>query len=506
MKKETLYIDSIARGANFDKDVQYMIPYDLGVTFGTIYSNFSKWIKRDLEGCVKFNSDYIKTQITSDKRFIWNKGVLAQARKPVLALQCTIDHANASEIFTHPANKNWEAIHFLEPTEFTHRMISIEDNLDKSNNIEFRYATKSIRMELSAGIAVGSRFEAENIANYWMTKRSTNWYYEFPQIIDFKIPDEVIYIIADKFKLDINNHHILLKYLNANSHSHIYYAMDGYNGKYYYFMRYNANPLIHVEDLSNPTEYEVDGFDKGNHYAILRTFSMEIMIPSIISIAKYGDRLKLDDIKNKILSGVHKDTISRAHTDIYERYVEIEKVFDRKHAYKEMLISYTKDDLITHKDGTTTTKKIDIKDLVFNDSEGNTKDKYLTQLVEWAKNKGYKYTDIFNIQMYKMNNDLRKWKEEVLRNSINTDMPNIVIPPDNDEYKYYIKNISNLTIVDLAPELNCDYLIILYLDLIVKNQYEYEINPIGEMTTGNDDLGIELPYGPSNVDKGSKYF
>ena len=40
---------------------------------------------------------------------------------------------------------------------------------------------------------------------------------------------------------------------------------------------------------------------------------------------KYGDRLKLDDIKNKVLSGVHKDTISRAHIDIYERYVEIEK-------------------------------------------------------------------------------------------------------------------------------------------------------------------------------------
>ena len=102
-------------------------------------------------------------------------------------------------------------------------------------------------MELFAGITAGSRFQADNLANFWTTRRSDNYYYDFPMVIDFKIPDEVIYILAEKFKLDLSDWRTVLKWLNRHSRVHIYYAMDGYSGKYYYFLRYNANPLIRVK-------------------------------------------------------------------------------------------------------------------------------------------------------------------------------------------------------------------------------------------------------------------
>lgn len=495
MKASTIHLDNISRGATFNRKVSYMIPYDLGVTFGSIYNTFSKWVKRDLKGAVTFKTDYIKTQVTSDQKFLWNKGLLAQAAKPVLALQCTLDHTSESDVWKHPSVRNWESIHFLEPDEFTYPLISLEDNLDMKNNIEFRIAMKSLRVELFAGAAVATRWEADNIANYWTTRRSTNYYYNFPMVIDFKIPDEIIYAICEQFNMDMDNHHILLKWLNRHSHGHIYYTMDGYNGKYYYFFRYNAEPLIKVLDIRNPVEFDVNGLIKGESYTVSRTFEMEVLIPSIISASKYGDRLNLEDLKYKISSGVYRDGLTKAHTDIHERYVEIERVFENKHAYMKVEFSWTHDDLEELPDGSVVTREFDLNQLI-------KEDQYIQSLLVWAKSKGYKMHDIFNFQLYKHG---AYWRENPLRNSIDQDNDEIKVPDDNEEYKYYIKNMNKFTIRDIKPDLKESLVGILYLDLLVKNQFDYYLNSEVNSNYANDDLGIRLPYGPSKEDKGTDY-
>ena len=498
MKASSLETSSYDRGAQINRNVSYMIPYDLGVTFGTIYENFMKWIKNDFKKVVKFNSEYIKTRITSDKEFLWNKGILAQARTPCLAMQCSIDHSFDSEVFRHPSVKNWEAIGFLEPSELTQPFIAVEDNLDMSNNIEFAFSLKAIRMELFAGITAGSRFQADNLANFWTTRRSDNYYYDFPMVIDFKIPDEVIYILAEKFKLDLSDWRTVLKWLNRHSRVHIYYAMDGYNGKYYYFFRYVSNSLIKVIDMTNPQEFETRGVLKGESYAFTRSFELEILVPSIIAIKKYGDRIILDRYKNNLTkSGVTPEDLTKGQIGLSERYIEIEKVFDNKHALIEIPFKWTEDDLITHKSGQVTTKKFSL----FNFIDKNHPDgRYIYELIAWAKTKGYKNEDLFNFQLFKATpiNSIKNPLVEPIENGIN-------IPPDSNEKKYYIKNMREFSIVDLKPDVNEALLGIIYIDLLIKNQYEYEIGRLKEQAIGNDDLGITMPYGPSKSTVDTNY-
>ena len=507
MDARTLTAASYDRGARIDRNVTYFIPYDLGVTFGTIYENFGKWIKNDFKKVVKFNSEYIKTRITSDKEFLWNKGILAQAKTPCLALQCTIDHSFDSEVFRHPSYKNWESIGFLEPSEFTHPFISVEDNLDMSNNIEFSFSLKAIRMELFAGITAGSRFQADNLANFWTTRRSDNYYYDFPMVIDFKIPDEIIYILAEKFRLDLSDWRTVLKWLNRHSHVHIYYAMDGYNGKYYYFLRYNANPLIRVNDLSNPTEFDIQGELKGEAYGLSRSFDLEVLVPSIISITKYGDRIDLDDVQNRIFKGTIPVDTSKAHTNLQERFVEIERVFTEKHAYKEINFRWTEEDLEVLPNGEKVTKELDLLPLLIKEEYGD--DEFIVNFLKWCKLKGYKYNDVFNFQLYEYNED---WKKNPLRNSIDLNESNedanvndIYIPDPKEEYKFYIKNMSKMTIRDIKPRTDIMMTGIFYIDLLVKKQYDYYLNPHVHSTYGNDDLGNKLPYGKSNTNKPNDY-
>ena len=47
--KEFLQAMNGSYGAMFDKKVDYMLVYDYGVTYGTIFNNMSNWIKNDLE-------------------------------------------------------------------------------------------------------------------------------------------------------------------------------------------------------------------------------------------------------------------------------------------------------------------------------------------------------------------------------------------------------------------------------------------------------------------------
>lgn len=503
MRSETKIVHDMSRGTFFDRKTSYMIPYDLGVTFGTVFSNFEKWIKRDLKQ-IKFNDTYIKTQITSDKRFIWQKAVLGQARRPCLSLQATIDHNNPSEVFTHPSFRNWDAISFLEPKEFTIPMISIEDEKNELNDVEFRISGKAIKFEFQAGIVANSRYEADNISNLWTTRRANGYFYNFPMVLDFKIPDEIMNFIADKFKLDISNHISTLKYINRNSHGHIYYAVDGYNGKKYYFFRYNVSPLIKVGEISNPAEYEVKGALHGDAYTFTRSFELEVLVPGIISMARYGDRINLLDDKYRAKDGVFHDPIaSIVHTDLHERYIDVERIIENKHAMKFVYFTLGEKDLVKHTDGSTTSRKISLYEFL---DENDSEDKYVLDMIKWSLAKGYKLHDIFNFTLYDVPdkiNDTRYTESIDVSEDKNLDM---YVPNESDEYKYYIKNMKDFFIVDLKPELNKELLGVIYIDLLVKNQYDYEISPKKTRSTGNDDLGIVSPYGPSRVDKGTDRF
>ena len=508
MQASTLLLSSI-NGAKFKKEVKYFIPYDLGVTFGSIYQSFMNWVKTDLRGAVKFKTDFIRTQIIADKRFLWSKGILATANKPLLAIQCTVDHQYESEIYRHPSMRNWDAIGFLEPKEFTQSLIAYEDPEDISNNLEYRFSVKPVKFELQAGVAVTGRVHADNIANYWKTKRSDDWWYDFPIIVDFKIPDEIINTLCNRFRLDKDNHHVLLRWLNKNSRSQIYYAVDGYNGKWYYFFRYRANPLIHVTGLTNPTAFDIQGQTQGEAYTVVRSFEIEVLVPSIISLEQYGDRLDLKameemKVKNEGVE-VSPEDYSKAHVAIYDRYVEIERMFDKKHAFKKIEFQWTDDDLKTHKDGSITSVELDLHEMIKDDD-------YIQALLKWCKTKGYKMHDIFNFQMYIEDTRNNKIKERQKRTAIESDsdkpidLENFSIPEDNDEYKYYIKNMSTFTIVDLKPEVDRQMLGILYINLEITNQFDKEIEPIKDKTHGNDDLGMRSPFGRSDVNKGTNIF
>lgn len=495
MKNNTHIANILSKSAKFNMNTKYFIPYDLGVSFGSVYDGFRKWVKRDLKNAVVFNSEYVKTRFNGNKEFSWNKGVLGQARKPCLSIQCFVDHENDSEAFSHPSVKNWDSVHFLEPDEFTSTIINIEDNLDMKNNVKVSFAMKSVKFEFNAGIVTGSRNQADNIANYWTTRRSTNYYYPFDIFIDFKIPDEIIDGIKERFNKKDLSENQFLKWLNRNSKSHVYYAMDGYNGKKYFFFRYIANPLIKVMNITNPQEFELRGMLHGESYAFSRSFELEVMIPSIIAITAYGDRLILDkdgDVRKEKLS----DKDNRAEINLSERFIEIERVFEDKHAIAEIHFKWSEDDLMTHADGSITSKKMKILDFL---PDNHIDKRYILELIAWSKTKGYRLLDLFNFQLYKVD------KNNPFTDPLVTSIDGINIPDDKFEKKYYIKNMKDLTIVDLKPDVTEPLIGIIYLDQLVKNQYEYEVGRMKESAIAHDDLGAISPYGPQKSSYDTNY-
>ena len=87
-------------GVEFDRNKEYMMVVDLGVTYGTIFNNVYKWIHNDLKNVINFNSPpFISTQLNHTKTFTFPRGMLAQARKPNMSLKYNIDHAYKSEVY-----------------------------------------------------------------------------------------------------------------------------------------------------------------------------------------------------------------------------------------------------------------------------------------------------------------------------------------------------------------------------------------------------------------------
>lgn len=490
-------------GVDFDRNKDYMIVVDLGVTYGTIFNNVYKWISNDLKNVITFNSPpFISTQLNHTKTFLFPRGMLAQARKPNMTLKYNIDHSYKSEIYKHPSVLGKEAINFLDVHEYMTNIFSYEDDKDISNNMTLSMSMKSVRMELTVGIVTNSRYQADNTINAWKTIRMEDYITTCNMMIDFKIPSEMLYYICKRFNVDMHNHHAVLKFLNNNSKFNIFYTLDGNDAKYYYFLRYPASILIKTDGLQNPQEWNANEISSSDStYTFTRNFSFEVMIPSMLAVTKYGDRLVLEDIKADLSNRVEKLEIDKVKILAHERYIEIERVMEDRHAILETSFTYNKDDLITKIIGDkeiSISKKIDLMPFISGDD-------YILTFVEWAEKNGYTKADLFNVCLYE-NPPETYMEENHVRNGIATlevlDENKIVIPPDNAEYRYYLKNMVEFNIVDLSPKENVPMYLILYVSLAIKNKFEFETNTSTNKGWGNDDLGIITPQSDDTKNKG----
>ena len=489
-------------GFRIDKTVSYWVPYDYSITFGTIFENVRKWIKNDLKNVVEFNHEFVDTQLASDKHLFWTSGILAQARKPVLNLSFNIDH-----LYDHPAYqgntfKNMESLNYVTK-DFHYRVLAFEDPGNQKNNLEIRLGFKNIHIDIRSGIVDVSRPKLNNIAYVWHTKRNVNYVYELRHMIDFKIPVEVMNLITEKFNIQTRNHHEILRFLNHNSFVNVYYGMSGYDGKMYYFLRYPCRSLIKAESMTNPEAWAEEGIMVPEAYTMEREFSLDVMVPMVMSFSTYGEKIILEDPKYKATDSWHDIDMNRAASNLNERFIEVERVFKDKHLIHEIKFKWEKDDLITHPTGTVTTKKISlIPFLNLEDERPSMNSSYLKDLIEWSKTKGYTYVDLFNFQLYQspgvgMEN-LNK-RDDPLRNVLEVNeekMTHATIPSDNEEYEYYIKNLSEFSIVDLKPDLERELYGQLYLNMAIRNEFEQETKREGH-TFANDDIGFDTGYGNS---------
>jgi hypothetical protein len=487
-----------ATGMKFDENIAYWIPRDLSVTFGTVFDNIRKWIKNDLKDIVEFKHEFVDTQLMGDKGFFWTSGILGQARKPVLNLQFNVDH-----LHEHPSYgvgysfSARESANYL-PKGAQFRVMAFEDDKDSKNNLDIRIAFKSVHINCHAGIVEVSRPKMNNIAHYWHTVRQPNeQVYDFRQYVDFQIPTQVLNMLIKRFNLEGFNHHQMLRFLNLNSFVNVYYGMSGYDGKFYYFLRYPVKSFIKTSGMTNPEPWGEEGIMVPEAYTIERDFEIDVMVPMFLSFSAYGDRIVLDDNETEITDEWRDINIEEAAGSINERFIEIERVFKERHAISEMKFTWSKEDLITHPSGTVTTKKISLEP--FLDLDNN---KYLQALVNWARKKNYKYSDLFNFQLYQNPGYTLETIQEKspLRKPIDTEEKNqetAVIPKDNKEYEYYLKNMEDFFIVDFKPDLNRELYGIVYLSLAIRNQFEYETNNAGETSFANDDLGFSTGYGHS---------
>lgn len=499
-------LDKLREGKDtmtFDRNVTYWLPRELSVTFGTIFDNVRKWIKHDLQGVVEFKHEYVDTQLAGDKGFFWTSGLLGQARRPVLALQFNVDH-----LYEHPAYGQGytfsakESMLYMNRKDALFRVMAFEDEKDIKNNLEIRIAFKNVHINCHAGIVEVSRPAINNIAHYWHTVRQPNdQIYHFPHYVDFQIPTEVMNMLAERFHLDKTNHHSVLKFLNHNSFVNVFYGMSGYDGKFYYFLRYPVKSFIKTEGMTNPEPWAEEGIANPEVYTIERDFSVDVLVPMYMSFTCYGDRVVLEDPKYDGSEEWRDINMEEAAGSIHERFIEIEKVFKEKHEIARYRFNWTKDDLMKHKSGTITTKKIDLTPFLNLEN-----DEKMKAFVDWAKGKGYNYVDIFNFQLYQ---DPGLGNKNIEKNdphrpvieSMEDEQLYAFIPKDNNEYKYYLKNMEDFFIVDFAPDTERDLIMVVYCSLAIYNQYQSETKSEGRKSFANDDLGYDTGFGHSNFNE-----
>ena len=492
-----------------DKNVYSWVVNDLAVTYGTIFDNFRKWVKNDLKGVVLFNHEFVDTQLMSDKDYFWTSGILGQARKPVLNLQFEVDHT-----FEHPAYGDGynfsarEAVNNQPLRETTFRVMAFENKNNHKESLDVRIAFKNVHITAKTGIVVTSRPAANNIAQYWHTvRKSNNQIYPFNQYVDFKIPDEIIAMLNKKFGLPLGNHHTTLKFLNHNSFVNVFYGMNGYDGKFYYFLRYPVKSFIRTEGMGNPEAWGEEGILVPEVYTLEREFTIDVLVPMFLSFTAYGDRLILDGEDFDLTKEFTDFNFNNVTEHISERYIEVERVFEEKHLLKEAKFKWNKEDLITHPTGTVTTKKISLEP--FLDLED---DVYMQVFVKWAKEKGYRYMDLFNFQLFQSpgigNKKLLENKQVKKKpiESLEDEQMYTEIPKDAEEYEYYLKNMEDFFIVDFKPDLERELYGELYVNLAIRNEFENETKAGQEDSFANDDMGIATGYSRSHYNNPDKKY
>ena len=487
---------------SYNKNVDYYVPKDLGYTLGTVFKNLQVWTTKELEHVVKFQHTYIDTTVMYEKTFLWSKGILAQARKPTLSLQFSMDFVEDRSPWATPAYKNLEAAKWLSPRDFTHPMFQFEDDKDIRNNMQVSFAMKNVKCTLNVGVATSTRMEAVNIVNYWTTRRTDGYHYNLDMVIDFKIPPAIIYVICEKYGINIKNHHQVLHFLNKNSIYNVFYGMDGSYGKFYYFIRYKTNFLIRPEGVTNPQGWEIQGTTQHNTWTLTRNFEMDIQIPSIIAITKYGDRLDFREIESNLQDELLSDLYNTgvANIQLNERVLEIERVITDKHAIKQVNFSFTEEDIKESENGVRQTDKIEISSFIEEDLE-------IKKYVEWALENGYTYLDLFNFKLYRTK--ITEWEQsaEIREYDALTGETNYAENVFGDEYNYYIKNIKDMYFIDVNPNVNCVYTGIIYTNLKIFNEYKSK-SDYYKHHIANDDFGIQNPTGDivnrSHIDDSNK--
>lgn len=479
----------------YKRNVDYYVPKDLGYTFGTVYKNLQTWLEHELKGVVKFNHLYIDTRVNYDKEFMWNRGLLGQARKPTLALQFALELNEQRDPWNVPAFKNLDAPKYLNYKDFTQPMFMFEDDNDFTNTMEVRFGMKNVKCTLNAGIATVTRMEAINIANYWNTRRSDGFPYNLMMTIDFKIPPVIIYIICKKFNINMRNHHEVLKFLNKNSNFTVFYGMDGNNAKFYYFIRYKTNFIIKPESSTVPQGWEVIGTAQANTWTFNRQFDLDIQIPYIIALNKYGDRINFEEYENILTYDLVEDHYnSKASINYNERILEIERVITDKHAVKQINFQFQPDNLIKINEDVMVSEKLDLTEL-WKDDE------YLKRLIKWATTKRkYTYLDLFNFKLYRIDKHHQK-KDSTQKELEEIDFTLPINDPDSmigSEYEGYVKNIKDMYVVDINPTIDAFYVGILYLNLEIENEYKRESGEYYDREVSNSDFGITHGLGKNN--------
>jgi hypothetical protein len=473
----------------YNRSVDYYIPKDLGYTLGTVYKNMQIWLKKELSHVVKFNHVYIDTTVMYEKDFLWSKGLIAQTRKPCLALQFALDFTETRTPWEHPSMRNLEAAKWLPAKDFTYEMLQFEDDNDFSNNLQVSFGMKNIKTTLNVGIATTTRMEATNIINYWNTRRTDGYGYNINMVVDFKIPPVIIALICKKFNVDMSNHHEVLKFLNKNSTFNVFYGMDGNYGKFYYFIRYKMSPIIRLEGTTNPQGYEVSGLTQANVWTFNRQVEMDIQVPSIIALTKYGDHIDFDSLENDIQQSLVEDKyVTNANVQLNERVLEIERVIDEKHAIKQIEFRFTEDDIISH-EGTDlkTTNKIDLKDFI-------KEDEYIEEFVKWALDNGYTYLDLFNFKLYRIKSTEYKVDPNMSEIDVADKSEEEIEDLFGKEYVYYLKNIHDMYFIDVNPDIRSTYVGVIYCNLKIENEFKVNSKYYKEHIV-NDDFGIQMAVG-----------
>lgn len=503
--------DEIAN-PNRDNKTYYEIVSNLGVTFGSIVDDFRLWLINDFKKFAPIKKTYIHSQLTGTQDFYLTEGMLIQVEKPNLSLQFSINHINTLTHFNTPAFQNFEAINYLKANAFMDSVIFCDDG---KNSIDIKLSFKPIRIDVNSIIVTQSRYQADNITHAWNIRRNDNVAYSSKFYVDFEIPEHIIQMLYDKFKISTKTHRPMLKWLNKHCPYPVYYSLNTYNAKPGFFFKYIIKPLIRPTGLQNPQPINEVNNQLSEMWAITRSFEMDVVVPSILAVSGHvipelTDNYKFDTNEN------FEDDVAKYINN--ERVQEYSLQIEDKHALFDFHISLEDEDIITTKSGKKISKKIMISDAI-------TEQPHMNDFIKWGESYNLTPSDLFDFVVHKntagipysrlgightisdamktLNMTIDEYKEFTSRIQIplHSDDKHIFtiddldIPNTEMEYDHYIKNNDEIWFIDLRPEPNESFTVVVYISIRLFNQFVMETKITRQDVIDNDDIANEYPQG-----------